>query len=239
MYGESGAGGSESQDLGLHDVHTTIRLTPYNPRQRHAATVYAQDVCHGHQSVVWIDEGEVTSGEAYTNIHESLVTTPDLWGIDPGVHSVLLPQGLGYWMEVYDHAGFGGAMKRVDGSADDWTRCKNFYTGWRSYKNNRVSSLIFGWDPVLAVDDTPAGAGCCRLYQEAGYKETEVGAGFVVEEKCLSWSGGAETHDLDGLTGVGSWRCADDISATFLKSSVNKGTGIGYNSNAGLGDGDF
>ena len=68
-YGESGAGSSESQNLGIHDSHTVILLTPYDPSVRHAATVYENDFCNGHQSVVWIDEGSSDSGDTYTNIH--------------------------------------------------------------------------------------------------------------------------------------------------------------------------
>ena len=47
--GESGAGGSESQDLGLDNQATTIKLTPYDPDVRRAATVYELTSCHGHQ----------------------------------------------------------------------------------------------------------------------------------------------------------------------------------------------
>ena len=75
-YGESGAGGSESQDIGVHDAHTTIRLTPYDPAVRKAATVYSMDKCHGHSSVVWLEEGQTDSGNTYSNIHETLTTTP-------------------------------------------------------------------------------------------------------------------------------------------------------------------
>lgn len=129
-------------------------------------------------------------------------------------------------------------MKRVDDSAADGTTCNNFYQGWYYYKNYYVSSLIFGLDVQLAVDETPADTGCCRLYQETGYSESEAGAGVVFEERCVSWSGGAKTHVL-GLTGVGSWRCADEVKVSFYESSMFKGAGIGYNSDAGLGEGDF
>ena len=128
-YGEAGAGGSESQDIGVHDSHTSIRLTPYDPTVKHAATVYSMDYCHGHSSIVWIEEGLGDSGDLYANIHEALTTTPDFeefWKEDPGVKSVLLPQGLGYWMETYENPNFEGYKMYVDGSADDWTRCKNF-----------------------------------------------------------------------------------------------------------------
>jgi len=40
-YAESAAGGSESQDIGIHNSHTVIRLTPYDPEVRIAATVYS------------------------------------------------------------------------------------------------------------------------------------------------------------------------------------------------------
>jgi len=109
-YGESGAGGSESQDIGVHDAHTTIRLTPYDPAVRKAATVYSMDKCHGHSSVVWLEEGQTDSGNTYSNIHESLTTTPLMrffWE-NPGIHSVLFPKGLGYWMKVYQHVNFKG-----------------------------------------------------------------------------------------------------------------------------------
>jgi len=98
---ESGAGGSESQDLGLHDAHTTIRLTPYDPAVRHAATVYSMTMCHGHQSVIWLDEGEECTGDKYTNLHDS-IDLPN-WSLQydsahteceadpPGIHSVLFP----------------------------------------------------------------------------------------------------------------------------------------------------
>lgn len=79
-YGESGAGGSESQDIGLHDLHSTVILKHYNPDVEHAATVYSMDKCHGHQSVIWTEEGKSDSGDMYANIHSSLATTPDLPG---------------------------------------------------------------------------------------------------------------------------------------------------------------
>ena len=47
-YGESGAGGSESQDIGVHDKHSTVILTNYDPEVRFAATVFSMDQCHGH-----------------------------------------------------------------------------------------------------------------------------------------------------------------------------------------------
>lgn len=88
-YSESAAGGSESQDIGIHGKHTVIRLTPYDPDVRIAATVYSMTECHGHSSVIWIDEGKIGTGETYHNIHETLVTTPG--HTDIGIASVMFP----------------------------------------------------------------------------------------------------------------------------------------------------
>ena len=101
--GESGAGGSESMDIGLQNAHTTIRLTPYDPDKRRAATVYSQTKCHGHQSIIWLDEGDLDTGDRYTDLHTS-IDLPDLsletsnslaecMADPPGIHSVLFPQG--------------------------------------------------------------------------------------------------------------------------------------------------
>ena len=47
-HGESGAGGSSSQDIGVHDKHSTVVLTNYESEKRFAATVFSMDQCHGH-----------------------------------------------------------------------------------------------------------------------------------------------------------------------------------------------
>ena len=105
-HAESAAGGSESQNLGIHDSHTVIRLTPYDPEVRFAATVYEKTSCHGYSSVIWIEEGKIGTGDTYNNIHESLITTPFSPAI--GIASILLPQGEGYFLRTWQDADFNG-----------------------------------------------------------------------------------------------------------------------------------
>ena len=106
QYAESAAGGSESQNMGIHGSHTVLRLTPYDPDVRIAATVYQNTSCNGYSSVIWIEEGKIGTGDTYSNIHESLVTTP----VDPaiGIGSILLPQGTNYFLRTWEHADFKG-----------------------------------------------------------------------------------------------------------------------------------
>jgi hypothetical protein len=44
----------------------------------------------------------------YANIHDSIATTPDIpnWIADPGVKSVLLPKGKGFWMQTFSDENF-------------------------------------------------------------------------------------------------------------------------------------
>jgi len=28
--------------------------------------------CHGHQSIIWMDVGELTTGDKYTDLHDSI-----------------------------------------------------------------------------------------------------------------------------------------------------------------------
>ena len=83
-----------------------IRLTPYDPELRFAATVYQNKECNGYSSVIWIDEDKIGSGATYRNIHESLITTPARPEI--GIGSVMLPQGDNYFVVTWSSANFSG-----------------------------------------------------------------------------------------------------------------------------------
>lgn len=68
IWGEAAGGGSESMDVGIQLSHTTVRLTPYDPTKRIAATTYARDRCNGHSDVIWIEEGFNSSGFNYADL---------------------------------------------------------------------------------------------------------------------------------------------------------------------------
>jgi len=139
------------------------------------------DKCHGHQSVIWTEEGQKDSGDMYADIHSSLATTPDLpgWFTDPGVKSVLLPKGAGYWVRTYEDINFGGLEMYGESSNDNWTHCVSF----DSFDGSQVSSLKWG---KMIIDETSVAPNCCRLYHQSGFKLKEADEGFV--DKCLVWA---------------------------------------------------
>jgi len=77
---------------------------------------------------------------------------------DPGVKSVLLPKGLGFWMRTYRDIDFGGYSSMLaESSNENWTTCVSF----NKFEGSMVSSLKWG---KIFTDETPIDSNCCRLY---------------------------------------------------------------------------
>lgn len=92
---ESAAGGSESQLMGKRNLASFIRLTPYDPDKRFAATVFDGDSCNGWSHVVWVDAG-IDSGDQYSNVGHSLESLER-----DTIGSVMFPRGGDYWMDLW------------------------------------------------------------------------------------------------------------------------------------------
>lgn len=161
--------------------------------------------------MVWTQEGKSDSGEMYANIHESLATTPNLpgWFNDPGVKSVMLPPGLGYWMRTYTGLNFGGISMFGVSISDELPTCVSFY----NIIGSRASSLKWG---KITIDDTEVAPNCCRLYREPEFRLYSAGEGYV--DKCLVWTDW-DTFNLDKdqpeMSQVQSYRCGADVHSYF------------------------
>ena len=55
-YGESAGGHAESQDTGINNSLTLLKLTPYDTDALQSITVFADTRCHYRSSVLWSNE---------------------------------------------------------------------------------------------------------------------------------------------------------------------------------------
>ena len=78
-YGESAGGHAESQDTGINNSLTMLKLTPYNPEVLSSITVFNSTKCHKRSSVLW---GDV-----------SYEKTDDQLTIGNNIKSVMVPSG--------------------------------------------------------------------------------------------------------------------------------------------------
>jgi len=69
---ESAAGGGWNPRMGESDMHSFVLLAPYDAREKFAATVYYNDDCSGLSHVIWIEPGQDSSLDEYSNVGESL-----------------------------------------------------------------------------------------------------------------------------------------------------------------------
>jgi len=233
-YAESGAGRSESQDIGIHSEHTVIRLTPYDPAVRIAATVYSETRCHGHSSVIWMDEGKIATGSTYNNIHQSLITTPVE---DPiGIASILLPPGEDFFFRTYADTDFNGFRMEAYGGRADYQECLDLHTEggnasnwWNYLYYDMASSLYLGkgedWHPgadASTIDDH-----CCRLYTRPDFDMSWIWDGDqFFYDVCM------DENDIDNgnntvfnfneiqwlTTSMQSWRCGALVHSKFTDS---------------------
>ena len=98
------------------------------------------------------------TGDRYEDLHVSL-HLPD-YSLDydtsygecsadpPGIHSVLFPQGEGFWMTLYNEPMFDDSelmsSQTVDVNNPTWTSCNDFYSPYLYCSGAMASSLKFG-----------------------------------------------------------------------------------------------
>ena len=78
-YGESAGGHAESQDTGIDNSLTLLTLTPYDPDETQAITVFRETRCHGRSSVLWSDQ-------SYSDTKEQIT-------IEDDIQSIMVPEG--------------------------------------------------------------------------------------------------------------------------------------------------